>query len=317
MVEQMIIAGLPIKEACNASCMSRGSWYRCRSGNETMIDGKTASYNADRVVISTEGGVGVGINLMVEEIKALIVKHPAWGYRRVHAHLKHRGRYCIGKKRVKRLMKENGLLARVKRFKVDRPLRSKPRALAPNEFWGTDMTKFLIPTLGWAYLVVVLDWFTKQIFGYAISLKGDTSLWLTALHGAVGTAFADGSSFGKCAKLISDNGSQPTSRRYIAECKELGIEQIFTTYYNPKGNADTERVIRTIKEESIWPYEFATFDEAKGQIENSIKFYNEQYCHSALSYQSPMEFLQAYYARQEQTQKKREEIEIKELPMAA
>ena len=59
-------------------------------------------------------------------------------------------------------------------------------------------------------------------------------------------------------KLISDNGSQPTATSFMRDMATLGIEQIFTSYDNPKGNADTERVIRTIKEEVIWLNEFAT-----------------------------------------------------------
>jgi len=48
--------------------------------------------------------------------------------------------------------------------------------------------------------------------------------------------------------LVSDNGCQPSSESFLRECRALNIQQIFTSYDNPKGNADTERVIRTIKE---------------------------------------------------------------------
>jgi len=152
----------------------------------------------------------------------------------------------------------------------------------------------LIPELGWVSLVIVEDWFHKQAIGHSIGLRGDTTLWLSALNEAVQIAFPDDGPRDKGVKLISDNGSQPTSRRYMAECRVLGIEQIFTSYDNPKGNADTERLIRTIKEETIWPYEFRTLEEAKDRIETGLKFYNEEYCHSALGYKSPMEYLQEY-----------------------
>jgi transposase InsO family protein len=48
---------------------------------------------------------------------------------------------------------------------------------------------------------------------------------------------------------MSDNGSQPTSRSFMEICAGLGIKQAFTAYNNPKGNADTERMMRTLKEE--------------------------------------------------------------------
>jgi putative transposase len=71
----------------------------------------------------------------------------------------------------------------------------------------------------------------------------------------------------------------------------LGIEQIFCSYDNPKGNAETERVIRTIKEELLWLNEFTSFEEAKDAVGNWIREdYNRLYIHSALGYQSPEEF---------------------------
>lgn len=67
----------------------------------------------------------------------------------------------------------------------------------------------------------------------------------------------------------------------------LGIEQIFTSYDNPKGNADNERVIRTIKEELIWLNEFRSLEEARAKIEYWIRnYYNRVYVHSSLGYLS-------------------------------
>ncbi len=71
-----------------------------------------------------------------------------------------------------------------------------------------------------------------------------------ALEMGVNSEFSEGVR-GKRLKLISDNGSQPTSTSFMRDMATLDIEQIFTSYNNPKGNADTERVIRTIKEEII------------------------------------------------------------------
>ena len=70
-------------------------------------------------------------------------------------------------------------------------------------------------------------------------------------------------------------------------CSELGIKQIFASYNNPKGNAKTERMIRTIKEEVIWIHEFDSLQEAKRKIKEFIQFYNSKYPHSAIRYKSP------------------------------
>ncbi len=75
----------------------------------------------------------------------------------------------------------------------------------------------------------------------------------------------------------------------------LGIEQIFTSYDNSKGNADTERMMGTIKEEVIWLNEFSSLEEAKEKIGQWIEVdYNKFYVHSEPRYISPKEFEELY-----------------------
>ena len=148
--------------------------------------------------------------------------------------------YIINQKRIYRIMKENDLLVSVKQYKAKRkPGRSKPRATKINQFWGTDMTKFLIQGVGRVYLVVVLDWYSKKVVGYKLGLRSRSREWAQALEMAVHNQCPKGSR-GLDIKLISDNGSQPTSIAYMKACDTLGIAQIMTAYSNPKGNAETD-----------------------------------------------------------------------------
>jgi transposase InsO family protein len=102
-------------------------------------------------------------------------------------------------------------------------------------------------------------------------------------------------------KLVSDNGSQPTATGFMATMSTLGIEQVFTSYDNPKGNAETERMMRTIKEELLWLREFRTLEEAREAIHHWITVdYNQQYVHSSLGYKSPCEFERAWAAQGQQ-----------------
>jgi len=121
---------------------------------------------------------------VLERIKALKAQHPFWGYRRIWAYLKYRECLAVNKKRIYRLMKENGLLVnRSLKLKACRtPLKAKPRANRPNQIWGIDMTKVMVNTWGWLYLHVVLDWYTKKIVGYNLSMRSKTSHWLDALE---------------------------------------------------------------------------------------------------------------------------------------
>jgi len=88
----------------------------------------------------------------------------------------HREKIWVNEKRVRRVMKGNGLMATQTVHKAKRASqRSKPRAERPRQYWGIDMTKFLIPVLGWVYLVVVLDWYTKKVVGWDLSLRSRAS----------------------------------------------------------------------------------------------------------------------------------------------
>lgn len=162
-----------------------------------------------------------------------------------------------------------------------------------NQYSGltpTSFPKFLIPGLGWAYLVVVVDWYTKKIVGWDLSLRSRRQEWEAALMQGVQAEFPWGVR-GAGLKLVSDNGSQPTATGFMAATSVLGIEQLFTSYDNPKGNAETERLMRTIKEELLWLREFRTLEEAREAIRYWIAVdYNERYVHSSLGYKSPLEF---------------------------
>ena len=70
----------------------------------------------------------------------------------------------------------------------------------------------------------------------------------------------------------------------------MGIRQIFASYSNPKGNADTERVIRTIKEDLIWTKEYNSTAIFENALKQWVKAYNEDYPHSSLGYMTPYEY---------------------------
>lgn len=235
---------------------------------------------------------------LLEKIQELKAEHPFWGYRRIWAHLTYVNNLEVNKKRVYRLMKLHDLIVtKNTRLKAKRvACRSKPQAEAPNQLWGIDMTKFKTHE-GWSYLVVVLDWYSKKIVGHHIGPISRTAEWLEALEEGVCKQFPNGVKEAGL-KLVSDNGCQPTSTRFMQACHHLGVEQIFTSYNNPKGNAETERMMRTLKEELIWLREWPSHHEAQEAIKSWIKSYNESYLHSAHGYRSPV-WAEQNYKKQE------------------
>lgn len=220
---------------------------------------------------------------LVERIKEVKAEHPNWGYRRVHSLLSRKVGYPLNHKRVHRLMKELNLtVPKNKRLKAKRSShRDKPRTEECNAIWGTDMTKISIQGFGWAYLHVVLDWGSKKAVGWQLSTRSKTSDWLEAVEMAVNQQFPEGIlNKEKELQLVSDNGCQPTSKFFGKRCKEYDIKQIFTSFGNPKGNADTERFIRTIKEDLVWPWEYTSFDALKQALDRWMHNYNHEWPHS-------------------------------------
>ena len=159
------------------------------------------------------------------------------------------------------------------------------------------MTKIKIAPWGWLYLTVMFDWYTKEITGYSLSMQSKTDDWLDALETAVNNRFPHG--IREYAKeqqlfLISDNGCQPTSQRFMMSCSLLGLKQIFTTWSNPKGDSDTERVLRTLKEDLVWTHDWDNpfaFSEA---LDKWIKAYNTDCPHQSLNNMTPEQFYENY-----------------------
>ena len=98
--------------------------------------------------------------------------------------------------------------------------------------------------------------------------------------------------------LISDNGCQPTFVIIMKACRILGINQAFTSYSNPKGNADMERFMRTLKEELVWINEFTSPSVFLETLDHWIDAYNANYLHSTLGYRSPESSKAEYLSRE-------------------
>lgn len=164
------------------------------------------------------------------------------------------------------------------------------------------MTKVLTAA-GWVYLMVVNDWFTKKILGVFVGERSRAVEWLAAVNEAVNQQFPGGIKDESALELnlMSDNGSQPTSVRFMREVGFLGIRQVFTAYANPKGDADTERLIRTIKEELIWLREWSKPSELARAMPEFAARFNENYLHSALGYKSPNNFEKEWFQKNQKT----------------
>ena len=240
---------------------------------------------------------------LLEQIRIIKGDHPFWGYRRVWAYLRFVAGLAVNRKRIYRLLKENHLLVRAETRLLAKRTNGtrKPRPSTINQWWGIDMTKVMTDS-GWAYVVLVLDWYSKKVVGHYCGEQSKSWHWLAALNKAVNRQFPGGIRETEIElNLMSDNGSQPTSRLFMETCAGLGIKQAFTAYNNPKGNADTERMMRTLKEELCWLREWQSANELKTALDTFVEDFNSDYLHSALGYKTPNGFEKEHFEKQRAT----------------
>jgi putative transposase len=220
---------------------------------------------------------------------------PAYGYRRVAWWLDRKLGIVVNRKRVLRVMRERGLLVTPRRTRARRKKEwSRIVAEAPNQLWQTDMTKVWAgATVGWAYLVSVIDCCTRDIVGWDLSLRCRAQEAIAAVERAVLEQMAEGSRHYQLT-LNTDNGTQFTSARFLDTLSRLGITHRRTAFNHPEGNGMIERFHRSLKEEEVWLNEYRSLQEARASIGRWIEEYNHDRPHRALNNRTPREARAAF-----------------------
>ena len=234
-------------------------------------------------------------------IQRICLKHRFYGYRRVTAALRRQG-MVVNAKKVQRLMREDNLLAQRKapflKPPADRPstfliVPNLVRGLmpsAPDQIWVADIT-YVHLAKTFAYLAVILDAFSRKAVGWAFEDTLDASLAIAALDTALDARKPQPGS------LIhhSDRGVQYASIAYRQRLADRDITVSMSRPGNPFDNAKAESFMKTLKTEEINGKAFADLSDARCRIDNFIAdVYNKDRLHSALGYQSPLEFETAF-----------------------
>jgi len=220
----------------------------------------------------------------------------AYGSPRIVEDLKAKGMKC-SENRVARLMKIHGIVGKAKKkFKAttnsnhalpvaENLLNQNFTAEKPNTVWLSDIT--YVPTLeGWLYLVVILDLFSRQVVGWAMSDRLTSGFVVKALYQAIGRRHP-----GSGCIFHSDRGIQYAS----TDCRDVLMAYGFIQSMSRKGNcydnAVAESFFHTLKTELVYDYRYETRAEARQSIFEYIEmFYNRKRRHSALGYRSPISF---------------------------
>jgi putative transposase len=220
-----------------------------------------------------------------------------YGSPRVMQELRKKGRRH-GRHRIARLMKQKGLCGRQKgRHRVqttdskhDQPiapnrLAEAPKATAPNQLWVADIT-YIETREGWLYLAGVLDLYSRKMVGWAMSERIDTGLVLSALNMALVHRVPP-------AHLLfhTDRGVQYASGDFRHALSQASLVPSMSRKGNCYDNATMESFWSTLKLELVYRELFLTRAQARAQIFDYIEvFYNRTRAHSALDYNSPVDF---------------------------
>lgn len=224
--------------------------------------------------------------VIVEKIKAIHIKRPALGYRKIQAMLLEDG-YACNRKKVLRLTRENKIQAMHpkpkttignKQHKKAKYLLKDLQIVRPNQVWAVDITYIKIRG-GYVYLFGIIDIFSRKIIGWKVSPFLDTEPCVDAFEEALTKAFPEIAN--------SDQGCQFTSEAWTKLLHNNGIKMSMDGRGRWADNIFIERFWRTIKYELIAFYSFDSLEQLNGAVEEYIEHYNMERPHQALNYKTP------------------------------
>lgn len=268
MIEQLKTA-YPIQAICDVIGYSRSRYY----------------YQPNEAKQEKEGE-------LKKAISDVAGRYPTYGYRRITKQLQREG-WVVNHKRISRIMREMGLLAkkRVRRKRTTNSVHGYKRypnlvkqlvVVRPEQVWVADITYIRLRE-EFVYLAVLMDVFTRSIRGWHLDRTMEKSLTITALEKA----------FERYIPEIhhSDQGVQYAANDYVKMLEDNEIDISMAGVGKAYENGYAERLMRTIKEEEVDLSEYRNFNEVYERIEAFLEeVYMNKRIHSSLSYLTPTEF---------------------------
>lgn len=241
--------------------------------------------------------------LLMRLLDEWYMRHPEHGVRRMCLQLRELG-YGVNQKRVRRLLRKMGLEAFYPkpRLSIADPVAGRyPYLLRgleitePDLVWCADITYVRLAN-GFAYLVVIMDWFSRYVIAWELSNTLDAGFCVEALQRAL-------KSGRKPVIHNSDQGSQFTSAQWIGVLERAGIRISLDGRGRAFDNIFIERLWRTVKWEHVYLHEYQNVGELRRGLAEYFNYYNNERWHSGLENQRPA----AVY---KQGQEKRERREL-------
>jgi putative transposase len=224
---------------------------------------------------------------LMRQIDELHLNYPFAGSRMLRDLLGHQG-LEVGRRHLRTLMRRMGVEAIYRRPNTSKPTpghRIYPyllRGLAitrPNQTWAMDIT-YIPMTRGFVYLAAVVDWFSRRVLAWKLSITMEASFCIEALEEAL-------SRNEKPEIFNTDQGSQFTSEAFVGRLKENGISISMDGRGRWRDNVFVERIWKSIKYEEVYLHAYASVNEARTSIARYLEFYNSIRPHSSLKALTP------------------------------
>ncbi len=222
----------------------------------------------------------------MQAIDRIYTKSPAFGSRQISAHLPDEG-FTACRDKVRRLMRIMGIQAIYPKRNLSKRNHEHKvypyllRGLSidhPDQVSCSDIT-FIKMKHGYCYLAAEMDWYSRYIISWELSMTVDNSFVLRYLDRALET--------GTPEIFNSDQGSQYTSTAFTDRLKSAGVRISMDGKGRAFDNIMVERLWRTVKYEEVYLNEYANFFEAYENLERYILFYDNERRHSSLKKQTP------------------------------
>ena len=224
---------------------------------------------------------------LMRQIDELHMNYPFAGSRMLRDLLGHQG-LEVGRRHIRTLMRRMGIEAIYRRPNTSKPApghRIYPyllRGLAitrSNQVWAMDIT-YIPMARGFVYLAAVVDWFSRRVLAWKLSITMETSFCIEALEEAL-------SKNEKPEIFNTDQGSQFTCEAFTGRLKKEGISISMDGKGRWRDNVFIERIWKSIKYEEVYLHAYASVSEARTSIGRYLEFYNSIRPHSSLKRLAP------------------------------
>lgn len=225
--------------------------------------------------------------MLMRRIDELHLNYPFAGSRMLRDMLSRQG-LEVGRRHVRTLMRRMAIETLYRKPSTSKPApghRIYPyllRGLAitrPNQVWSTDIT-YIPMKHGFVYLIAVIDWFSRRVLSWKLSITMDVGFCIEALDEAL-------RQYGKPEIFNTDQGSQFTSEAFTGRLKKNDIAISMDGKGRWCDNVFVERLWRSLKYEHVYLHAYESVAEARTKIGRYIEFYNSNRPHSSLGRQTP------------------------------